>query len=453
MESLAGHAMFRQHRLCHTSRLHFVTLAGAIATTLLICSALAAQAQTFTILHKFNGGLDGYNPQAGLTIYGAGNLYGGAGPAAVFRISHRNMGWTLNPIYEFNGDSGGDFLAGRVVTGPDGALYGATYSGGLGSCGDGAGCGVVFKMQPPATFCPTISCLWTETVAHSFDPPNDGAVPNGGLILDWAGNIYGTTITGDVDGHGFGTVYRLSPSQDTWSESILYTFMGTGDGAQPNGNMLMDHAGNLYGTTTYGGDFNCYVRGCGVVFELMPNATGWVETVLHTFDGANDGQYPKGGLISDSAGNLYGTTTFGGTSGGGTVYELTPSDGGWTFNVLYSATGTTFQVGPSGLLALDGGGNLYGVTNSEGTSGDGNVFKLTPAGGNWTYIDLHDFTGGSDDGAFPYDGPTLDASGNLYGTASQGGTSGNGVVWEISFTADRHHSGNALPLHGSKTPK
>lgn len=159
--------------------------------------------------------------------------------------------------------------------------------------------------------------------------------------------------------------------------------------------------------------------------------------MLHTFKNGSDGADPLGGLIADGNGNLYGTTSTGGANNGGTVFELTPSNGGWTFNVLYGLTGNPrSQTGPKGLLAIDGSGNLYGVTNSEGANSAGNLFKLTPnGGGNWTYTDLHDFAISSSNGAFPEDGPTLDANGDLYGMTLQGtGTCsyGCGVIYELT---------------------
>jgi uncharacterized repeat protein (TIGR03803 family) len=168
-------------------------------------------------------------------------------------------------------------------------------------------------------------------------------------------------------------------------------------------------------------------------FALTNTSSGWVESVLHAFQGS-DGELIYGGLISDSSGNLYGTAADGGPNQGGTVYELTPSNNGWTFNLLYSLTGSASEAGPVGILAMDSNGNLYGTTNGGGNHLYGNVFKLTRAQGNWSYTDLHDFEG--NDGMFPGDGPTLDASGNLFGTAGYGGSDycsdGCGTLWEIT---------------------
>lgn len=420
----------------------FTAVARPLALTLFVFALAAAlHAQTFTVLHDFSGGADGYNPTAGLTFKGAGNLYGGAGPSAVFRFKQQGTGWILNPIFEFNGING-DFLNGRLAVGPDGALFGASYFGGVPDCADGAGCGLVFRLMPPQSFCRNPFCSWTETIVYQFSPiqiPSDGYFPNGSFVFDNAGNLYGTTLYGGT--HSQGTIFEVSRSGGGWVENAIYAFGAGGgeDGGTPNSGMVIDQAGNLYGTTFGGGDPTCLFNdlACGVVFELSPTPSGWVQTVLHTFQNGSDGADPLGGLIADSSGNLYGTTSIGGANNGGTVFELSPSNGGWTFNVLYSLTGDPrSQVGPKGLLAIDSSGNLYGITNSEGPQSAGNLFKLTHSGGAWVYTDLHDFAISSDNGAYPEDGPTVDAQGNLYGTTLEGGTGncpyGCGVIYELT---------------------
>ena len=422
--------------------MHRTYLAGL--TLMLFCALVftwdvPAQAQTYTILHNFTEGTDGYYPEAGLTLYGAANLYGQAGRNSLFRLRQLGTGWVLNPIYEFAGSPDGLYPSGRLTVGPDGALYGATALGGLPDCADGGGCGTIYVTRPPGTFCRNPFCAWGEAVLYSFNPfeiQNEGIFPNGGLIFDAARNLYGTTTAGGATDQGI--AFELSPAQGSWTETILYSFSRTSAGGTPNGNLVIDRSGNLYGTTFEGGDFQCYSNGCGVVFELSPTSNGWVETVLHAFHGGSDGEQPGGGLIMDSAGNIYGGTTMGGVHGGGTVFELTPSNGGWTYNLLYSLTGIpNADLGPTGILAIDAGGNLYGCTGSEGAYSLGNVFKLSLSGGSWTYTDLHDFAGGPNDGHSPSDGPTVDASGNLYGTTSEGGSDNNcpggcGTVWEIT---------------------
>jgi uncharacterized repeat protein (TIGR03803 family) len=241
------------------------------------------------------------------------------------------------------------------------------------------------------------------------------------LIFDQAGNIYGTTYLG---GSGHGVVYELTRSGSGWTDQPLYTFSGP-DGSSPSNVVIFDSVGNLYGTTTKGG-----ANGFGTVFELSPAGNGWTEKVLYSFQGNSDGSYPTSGLLLDGSGNLYGTTSNGGTGGGGTVFELTPSGGNWTYSLLYSFAGTT-NCGPLPGVTMDAAGNLYGTTLCDGANSDGNVFMLTPSGGGWTYSSLYDFTGGND-GKNPHSVVTIDAANNLYGTAAHGGANQSGVVWEIT---------------------
>lgn len=424
-----------KHPLLKTCQLQLTSAAIIAIFSIITLLALPLHAQTYRVLHNFTEGTDGYYPEGGLTLNGTGNLFGGASDS-VFRVKQTGTSWIFSPIFDFN-DPNGNNLAGRVTFGPSGALYGATYFGGIPNCIDGSGCGVIFSMRPTGSICRSVSCRWSQTVIYQFDPQNrlaNGFGPNGGLVFDSSGNIYGTTYNGGLGNAG--VVFMLTRSQGGWTLSPLYNFHESTDGGNPNGNLVIDRSGNIIGTTQIGGNNNCPGPGCGVVFELTHTSSGWVESTLHSFTGA-DGARPYGGLISDAAGNLYGTTLTGGANGGGTVYELTPSNGGYSFQVLYSSPGTSGQFGPMGILGLDSTGNLYGVTNDEGAFGLGNVFKLTHSGSQWIYSDLHDFTGGSD-GAAPYDGPVVDPSGNLYGTTLEGGTGsdscpgGCGVIWEIA---------------------
>jgi len=421
--------------------LRFVRRELIAVAALIFCAAVVfltpSYAQTYTVLHNFSGGADGSYPNAGLTLNGTANLFGAAGENTIFRLRLMNGIWVFMPIYQFSGDDGG-FLSGRLTVGPGGALYGASSFGGVPDCRDGAGCGLILSLRPPRTVCKTTACDWSQSTIYEFNPLNrfgDGYGPNGGLVFDGSGNIYGTTQTGGSANAG--TVFMASPAQGGgWTETSLYEFQYSADGAEPNGNLVIDHSGNLIGTAATGGmgDNRCIGDFCGVVFQMTHTSSGWVQSILHTFT-YSDGANPSGGLISDAAGNLYGNTSHGGTNGGGTVYELSPSNGGYTFHVLYNFTGSASQSGPAGILALDSSGNLYGATYSEGAVGQGNIFKLTHSGNQWIYSNLHDFAGGAD-GSGPADGPTLDPSSNLYGTATFGGTSNNcpsgcGVVWEI----------------------
>jgi len=196
----------------------------------------------------------------------------------------------------------------------------------------------------------------------------------------------------------------------------------------PGGGVVFDSSGNLYGESA-----GAYGNGYGAIYQLSPSGSDWTEQIIYTFTANDDGFAPAGGLIVDSSGNLYGTTASGGHyyHGGGTVFQLTPrSDGGWTFTTLYRLSGER-NCGPKDRLFMDASGNLYGTTYCDGDEAIGSVFKLTPSDGNWTYTSLHDFTGGSD-GLYPRSGVILDAKGDLYGTASGGGTYNYGLVWQIT---------------------
>ena len=420
----------RQHRswIFGTSR-RSATAALAMALALTVVATPAAHAQTFTVLHSFTNGQDGANPEAGLTMDKAGNLYGtafygGLGPGTVFKLTYKGSGWTFSPLYSFPADeSDGANPKARVIFGPNGTLYGTALGG-------NPGYGVIFNLKPPVTACKSVFCPWTETVLHNFTRNQfDGIDPGSGdVVFDPAGNLYGTTIQGGSD--GLGAVYELTPSG---AESVLWSFTGgQQDGSTPWSGVIFDKAGNLYGTTTEGGDPAC-VGGCGTVYKMTPSGSGWTEKPIYFFTGGSDGANPYGGLIFDQNGNLYGTTISGGINGeSGTVFELTPNqDGNWNFNLVYPFNGNG---GPDGSLTMDAAGNLYGITaknDCPGCSTYGDVFKLTPSGGGWTYINLHAFQDGND-GGDPYGSVVLDPSGNVYGTASGWGKYGYGTVWKIT---------------------
>ena len=274
-------------------------------------------------------------------------------------------------------------------------------------------------------------------VLYSFNATN--ANPSSGLITDSQGNSYGATSAGGYNGAG--TVYELSP---TTGYHLLFKFGKTAaGGAYPLGNLTLDSAGNLYGTTLAGGlERNC----CGVVFELSPSSNGglWTETVLYTFcgdrkRGCPDGEEPAGGVIFDASGNLYGTTEGGGSHG--TVFELSPNSGGWTETVLYDFGTTNDGLGiPACALVFDSTGNLYGTTERGGTALGGTVFELSPAGATWTETILYQFGSVNNDGAEPLAGVVFGPVGNLYGTTQKGGDPscsqgvGCGTVFELTPT-------------------
>ncbi len=349
-------------------------------------------------------------------------------------------------LHTFSGGSDGALGGYHLVSDSAGNLYGTTLGGGNNSTNCGVftgvvGCGIVFELTPTGT----------ETVLHVFTGGKDGGVPIGGVVLDSAGNLYGTTLFGGdkkpevchavgTYAAGCGVVYKLASTRHgSWKYTVLYAFTGGTDGSEPWGNLILDAAGNLYGTTTIGGNDNCLPPyGCGVVFELTPDAGGpWTESVLYTFNDSTDGASPYGGLTFDPQGNLYGTTQFGGENscfspyGCGVVFQLTPTPSGpWTEAVLHAFTGA-----PDGALpfntgvTLDASGNVYGTTIGGGDTtryychrgdpdGCGVVFEL--AQGTWTETVLHAFTEGKDGGGAW--GPVIfDPSGNLYGVTENGG--------------------------------
>ena len=390
-----------------------------------------AQAQTYSVIHNFTGGSDGGFPQAGLTMDRAGKLYGTAstggisGNGAVFKLVPSGSHWVFYPLYSFRGGYDGSAPTGPLTIGPDGALYGTTLAGGYFQgeyCEDG-GCGVVFRLRPPATAPPSAFTPWNETVLYAFDAEDGNEPVYPQLLFDQAGNIYGTTQFGGSNVGG--NVFELIPSGGGWTDTVLYDgFEGdSAAGSQPYSGVVMDSAGNLYGTTSVGG-----ARGDGVVYELSPTQNGWVETILHNFDFGADGGLSYGGLVMDQAGNLYGGTVAGGTGDCGVIYELSPSNGGWTFAPIYSLPNC--GGGPYENLTIDASGNLYGTAYGDGANGGGMVFKLSQSNGAWTLTDLHDFSFRTE--YFPYGAVLIGPNGNLYGTASGGGAYGHGVVWEIT---------------------
>ncbi|MFZ0311872.1 MAG: choice-of-anchor tandem repeat GloVer-containing protein [Candidatus Korobacteraceae bacterium] len=427
-----------QQIMTRIGRLDLRMAATAIAiAALLIVAATSAHAQTYTVIHRFNGP-DGAKPNAGLTIDHAGNLYGttsdggntggscygGTGCGTVFQLKHAGSGWVLYTLYKFTGNGDGLFPNARAVFGPDGTLYTTA------NCCSG---GTVINLRPPASACKSASCFWTGSVILQFGYLN-GTQPSGDLIFDAAGNIYGTTGFGGNDnlcgGLGCGTVYELTKAGGTWTQNILYNL--TEASINPDSGVILDRAGNLYGTAPQGDtDF-------GAVFELTPSSSGWIESFPYFFTATSgNGTNPYAGLIFDEAGNLYGAASSGGPGSGGTVFELSPSDGGWNFNLLYGLPGNRDDPGPEGTLLMDSAGNLYGTTLKQGAHELGNVFKLTPSDGAWNYTSLYDFAGGTD-GAYPTGVLVMDTRGNLYGTTSEGGNVtqdcqyGCGVVFEIA---------------------
>jgi len=323
------------------------------------------------LLHSFTGG-DGEEPLAGLVMDKEGNLYGttavGSGNGTVFKLD-TSANVTVLHVFTFSPD--GEVPRGDLIMDKAGNLYGTTVDGGTSSnCIDR--CGTVFKVDTSGN----------ETVLYSFTGPPDGAHPWSGLIMDKEGNLYGTTSGGGTSSNcsgGCGTVFKLDSSGN---ETVLHSFTDSdGDGASPFAALIMDKKGNLYGTTYTGGaaSNSCFpgFLGCGTVFKLDASGN---ETVLYSFTGRSDGGLPFADLIMDKKGNLYGTTSIGGTYFSGTVFKFDTSG---KLTVLHTFTGGADGSGPLGGLIMDKKGNLYGTTYNGGTSsncseGCGTVFKLIP---------------------------------------------------------------------------
>ncbi|HEY1615876.1 MAG TPA: choice-of-anchor tandem repeat GloVer-containing protein [Rhizomicrobium sp.] len=366
------------------------TCRACLAAGLAVFGATAnAYGKHDTVVHSFTGGSDGGTPAASFVADSDGNLYstalsgGSFGNGIVFRIAPNG---TETVLHSFAGGVDGAAPHAGLVSDAQGNLYGTTESGGPANCG--GGCGTVFEVLHGGG----------ERVLHAFANSPDGANPIAALLMDGAGNLFGTTLGGGVEsnfcGVGCGTVFELSPGhKNAWTESVIYSFKGSGNDATNSGsNLIEDNAGNLFGTATIGGDYSkCDSGGCGAVFELSPpGAGGWTERLLHVFEGGTDGSSPYAGLIADGAGNLYGATFEGGggnkvcnflSSGCGIVFRLAP-DGEET--ILHTFTGAPKDgESPQASLFADGKGNLIGTTVEGGSShncfeneGCGTVFTL-----------------------------------------------------------------------------
>ncbi|HEX3431155.1 MAG TPA: choice-of-anchor tandem repeat GloVer-containing protein [Rhizomicrobium sp.] len=288
---------------------------------------------------------------------------------------------------------------------------------------------VLLSFAAAAGFVPPLAFAGTETVLYAFQGGADGAAPYAVPTMDAKGNLYGTTLAGGVAGYGI--AYELIHSKTGWTEHVLHSFAGGTDGETPYGGVVVDSAGNVYGGTRFGGG-SC---DCGVVYELSPGRRGkWTETILYTFSGNQDTEGgPMGALTFDSKGNLYGTTVGDDTCGGyyGTVFELRRTRTGWKERDLHDFCGNDGDAPAYGQLVFDTGGNLYGTTGFGGSGGLGVVFELSPAAHHqWTFTQIHDFT--YDEGGVADGGLMIDANGNLYGTAVDGGSQGNGSIYAFA---------------------
>jgi uncharacterized repeat protein (TIGR03803 family) len=386
--------------------------------------ALSAWATTEKVLWNFAGGSDGSEPWSNYFISDAkGNLYaataaGGTYSAGtVFMLSPAGKGTVL---YEFTGTNGdGNGPHGRLAFDADGEIYGTTQGGGTN------GTGTVYRLSPKS------GGGWTEKVIYNFSATGaDGTAPSAGMTIAADGTMYSTTPDGGA--FGAGAVFSLKKTSKGWKQTVIQSLNGSSNGGFPYEGLMMDTAGNLYGAAPTGG-----ASGQGVIYRLSHTKKGWVDTVLYSFTGQNGdgaGLYWID-LISDKSGNIYGATSFGGTNGTGTVWELVYSETKKTYSesILYEfgASGSGDGNDPYGGLAMDIKGNLYGTTLYGGPSNIGTSFKLTKQGKTWKETILHSFVG-ANDGNEPTGNPYIDAKGRLYGMTQTGGKSNLGIVYRIT---------------------
>lgn len=414
---------------------------SAVVKSVLLVTALAvglssmAMAGTETVVHAFLGQTDTGFPNSGLVADSAGNLYGLTyeNGGAVFELTpDGNGGWNYNVIYGFTGFSDGFYPVdpAGVAIDSQGNLYG--------TCGNGGDYnnGAVWELSKGS------DGVWRVARTYGFTGSgSDGSEPEASVLLDSAGNVYGTTSGGGSSGAG--TVFKLTPSGNGWTEQTLHSFTFGSDGARPRSSLIMDRAGNLYGTTLLGG-----ASGNGVVFKLHPVGGSWVENVLYAFTGnpdGSDGFAPLGNLTFDSAGRIYGATQAdtSGYGGYGGVFRLTPSPNAprtveqpWRITWLHHFNGSDGWE-PSYGVTLDSHGNVYGSTQYGGqnlqacNAGCGVVFELTPSGQSWTENVLYGFTGGSD-GGNPLGNVFVDNAGNVYGTTMNGGAYLYGTIYKVT---------------------
>lgn len=402
-------------RARHIFATKLALIAGFVLT---VFSTQAMQGQTFEVIYKFSGP-DGANPHAGVTVGGPGILYGttyygGKGSGVAYELKKLDANWSSVPLYAFSGGNDGGNPKTNLTPGPDGTLFGTTQNGGT------AGGGTVFRLTPRPTICKTVFCYLNEQVIWNFGFGQDGNGPaEQTLLFDKDGNLYGTATGGGLFGQGI--AFKLTKSGNTWTETQRYDFAGgTGDAGLPESGLILDAAGNLYGVSTSGGQhIDCDGFHCGTVYQITTSGQSWTDKILHSFEFGADGEQPTGTLVMDSQGNLYGIT-----SNGGGIFQLMPGSlsfreiyspcysyagltidsagsfygvctfPGFVFKLTYNGTWHLTDLhdfsGPDGLsprgpVAIDSSGNLFGTTYSGGNSGCdanqgcGTVWEITGA--------------------------------------------------------------------------
>jgi uncharacterized repeat protein (TIGR03803 family) len=397
-----------------------VVLTIAISVVGMVASR-SAQAQTFTKIHDF-AGIDGKLPVGTLTMDTAGSLYGTTSSGGVnengtvFKITRHGSNWILTTLYKFTGGSDGWAPCGGVTIGPDGALYGTTSDSACFAdgqyCENGQGCGTVFRLSPPPTRAASAMSPWIKTVLYHFAGGTDGSAPLSKVVFDAAGNIYGTTTNGGINNYscnniyglvGCGTVYKLTHSNGSWTETLLHEFNINEEGAAPYSEVAFDTAGNIYGTTYFG----------PAVYELSPSGAGGA------LPSCGQGE-TTAGVVFDGSGNFYYAPQ---ETSYVEIYELRLIGGGWQCLDLYAE----YWGGPYATLTIDSASNLYG-TDQWGTGQNGDVFEYQQGDG---FKILYEFSGGWD-GLQPKGGVVRGPDGALYGTTLSGGADGWGVIFQIT---------------------
>ena len=417
----------------------FSLAAAAIILSLyLSVAANCALSQTYNVIEAFDGS-NGAQPIAGLTLDKAGNLYGvtaqgGNGLGTVFELSPAAGGYNQMTLYKFgtSGSADGAYPSGALVIDSAGNLFGTTEHGGAYNGG------TVFELSPGLGG-------WTETILHNFGNGTDGMFPTSGLTINSTGDLFGTTINGGSNTKcaysgtisSCGTAFGLSPkSGGGWNYAVIHNFGHAGDAYFPSSAITLDSSSNLYGECALGGQ-----HGEGLLYELSLGSRGWTETIIHQWGSGTDGSYPYGNLTFDLAGNLYGTTSQSGVKGNmGTVFEFVPNGTQWIEQRQYYFGINTDGQFPFSGVVVDASGNVYGTTHNGGSQGYGIVYKLTPNSTGWNEKILYNLAG-ANDGGISSATLVMDASGNLFGTASYGGSAqscitgpvpGCGVAFELS---------------------
>ena len=358
------------------------------------------------VVYTFPGAPNADGPDPDLAMDASGALYGvagggSAGYGAVYKLTPSGSSYQETVLYNFQGGIDGEGPSGKLLIGARGAIFGTTQGGGASS---GLGCGTVYRLR-------LANGVYHKTTLFSFtDCTSMGSTPYSGVITDRTGALYGTTYQGGQS--GYGTVFKLTPTGQVYTETVLHSFAGGTDGESPWSSVVEGMHGSLFGTTIDGGEGYR-----GVVYEMAKVGSSYTEKVLHTFKGGKDGENPVAPLIIGTSGILYGTTLSGGSQGGGTAFSLTPTNGGYTERILFPFSPSFFD-SPRGGLLMDASGDLFGTTEAGGTLGWGTIYELIPKGTRYAERTLYEFAGQTD-GGDPQSTLIMDGLGAIYGTTAR----------------------------------